>query len=216
MIIICSAGPAVLAEDVFYPGGKKQILSTAEKVQRSMGNAAFIAEGRFIAAQPGHKMEVLDNARGMQELEFQISQRFDHGKAVAGKTIPLKLVTYRPAEGKAALSDSQALSLSRDVERKASGSLVVFDQYQNALANARAPLLKAPDYLKEFFVVPVAVGGLDNPYRLADVVVQLRKKYIIFVMREIDGSKPTTMFQNELDIYDADDAEVIAALGSTK
>jgi len=210
--LLCSAGTPAHGENIWPPEGTRPVATTAEKIERSKRNARFIAEGRFAEAPPGHALEAVDDAKGMLELAFHITRRLNQRNPVAGSTVPFKLVVYRPLPGTAFNAGNAALAASRNLERAASGTMVDFRQYQDALAETRLPLITAKNYLREFFIVPVAVGSLDAPYRVADVTVQLRKKYIIFVMRDIPTAKEITLFPNDLDIYEADEPEVIAAL----
>ncbi|WP_157201521.1 hypothetical protein [Massilia sp. Root418] len=213
MLAVWSASVPVMAEEVWYPGGKRLILPLADKIQRSMSGAAFVAEGMFVELQPERPLEVLDERRGLREVGFQVTRRLDQGKALAGPLVTLKLVAYRPLAGAAnAPADSAALAMSREVERAAGGNLVVYKQYLDAMNGATAALLSARGYMKDFFVLPVAVGGLDAPYRVADVVVQFGKKYVIFVMRDIAGAAAAPLYPSDVDIYNADEPAVLATV----
>jgi len=139
-------------------------------------------------------------------------RRLDQKESDIGLVIRMDLVVYRPVAGPPSYVSDAALAKSLHAERAINGKTVVFDEYLKALAIARAPLLRSRAYLRDFFIVPIAVGGLDSIYRLADVVVQFHKKYVVFLMRDIIAGEAAPQSSTDLDIYDADDPEVKAAL----
>ncbi|MBV6321708.1 hypothetical protein [Duganella violaceipulchra] len=209
-------GNGAYGEEVWYPGGQKIVLTTAEKLHRSMSNAVVVAEGSFFDTQPDRPLKVLDETTGMCELEFHISRRLDSKGVTIAPIVRMKLVVYRALPGSSSTVDDVTLAKSRNAERAINGNIIVFDEYLKTLASIRSSLLKSTNYRKEFLLVPITVGGLDSSYRVADVVVQLRKKYLIFFMRNILKTDETLLFSTDLDIYDADEPEVTAVLKSIK
>jgi len=216
IIVAWCWGSGACGEEVWYPGGQKIVLTTAEKLHRSMSNAVVVAEGSFFDTQPGRPLEVLDETTGMCDLEFHIARRLDSKGVTVAPRVRMKLVVYRPLPGSSSTVDDATLAQSRNAERAINGNVVVFDDYLKTLASIRSSLLKSANYRKEFFLVPITVGGLDSSYRVADVVVQLRKKYLVFFMRNILKTDGAPLFSTDLDIYDADEPEVTAVLKSLK
>lgn len=216
IIVACCWGDGACGEEVWYPGGQKIVLTTAEKLRRSMSKAVVVAEGSFFDTQTDRPLEVLDETTGMCELEFHISRRLDSKDVTVAPTVRMKLIVYRSLPGSSLTVDDATLAKSRNAERAINGNIIVFDDYLKTLASIRSSLLKSANYRKEFLLVPITVGGLDSFYRVADVVVKLRKKYLVFFMRNIFKSDETPMFSTDLDIYDADEPEVAAVLKSLK
>lgn len=210
LAMICITGTPVLGEEIWYPKGQRPIMATSEKIQRSLEKALWVAEGSFTEITPGHSLEALDGTRSSLSVMFKIKRLLKGSHPPFESTVQLNLVVYRPLPAVNNNIDGAALAMSRNTERAFSGKMVAFDEYLSALGSARAPLLKSSNYLKEYFIVPVVVGSLDVPYRLSDVVVQLRKTYLIFVMRDLSSTGELTLFPADLDIYDVDDADAIA------
>jgi len=211
LLAISCAGPAAYGEDVWRADDLRPVASISKKIQRSWNNASFVAIGRFVEIQPGHLLQPIDDDKGALEFKFQVERRLDQGKPIDA-AVRLKLIVYRPLPNHGPHANKTALAMSRNAERSVSGDTVNFHQYLKMLTKARIPLLSAPNYLQDFFLVPIAVGSLDAPYRVTDVVVQTRKKYVIFVMRDIAHAKAPTLFASDIDIYDADEPTVRKAL----
>lgn len=210
----------VLGEEVAYPGDQRTVISTVEKVRRSLGQAPVVAIGRFVKPKAARQPDALGDGKAMMELDFEIVRRIDQGKAVARPVIHLKVPVYQPGRapgaGTSLAPAADAYSLSRAVEREASGKMIVYGQYLNNLRAAREPLLNAKGYLQDFVVVPVSVGGLDAPYRVADVPVQFSRSYIVFFMKDVSADTVVTLFPSNLDLYDANDPDVAAVIDTIR
>lgn len=200
---ICIAGAPVRGEEIWYPGQQRPILAISKKIQRSMNNARYVAEGSFTEIAPVHSLVALDETRGMLSVTFNIKRLLKERDLPLESAIQINLVTYRPLSASNTSADSAALAMSREIEHAVSGRTVAFDEYLNALNKARMPLLKSSDYLKRFFIVPVTVGSLDTAYRVADAVVQLHKTYLIFVIRDRSSTGDFTLFSG--DCHDLED-----------
>ena len=202
----------VLAEEVAYPGDKRLVISVAEKVKRSLNTASFVAVGRFVKPVGDASPQVVGDGKAMQLLEFHVSRRVDGGDAKSMPVVNLKLAVYLPlpsfAQSLTAEKQHALLSMPRNNERSASGKLVVYSEYVDAMRVLLEPILKLKEYQRDFVALPIRAGALDAPYRTVDEVVEFSESYLVFIFKKFPTDQVVTVFPSDIDIYNADDPYV--------
>jgi hypothetical protein len=208
LLVILTVPILSRGEDIFDPEGKRPVMTISEKAKLSRNRASFIAEGHFVKARSGVPSQILVGDTDWIEVEFHIARQLDRNKLISSP-LQLNINAYRPIVATTRPPVSGPFVMSRQVERDSGGKKIVYQEYLNALKQARLPLLTAQNYLQEFVLVPIRVGGLDVPDRETDVVVEFTKKYTIFIFNEIDKSKEIKLFKNNWDIYSSDEPELM-------
>lgn len=212
IITLWGASMNVLAEEVAYPGDKRLVITTAEKLKRSVNAASFIASGRFVKPVGNSSLQVLGDGKGMQSLEFHVTRIIDGSETKSLPVISLKVAVYLPLlpAGQSLTTEKRhaLLSLPRSNERSVSGNLVVYSEYMDLMRSLREPILTAREYQRDFVVVPIRAGSLDAPYRSVDAVIEFSKTYLVFIFKKFPIDQVVTTFPSDIDIYDSDDPEV--------
>lgn len=203
----------VLAEEVTYPGDKRLVISVAAKAKRSLNTASFIAIGRFVKPVGGAALQMVGDGKAMQPLEFHINRRVDGDGVKSIPIVNLKLAIYLPlpsfAQSLTAEKQHAMLQVPRSNERSASGKLVAYGEYLDAMRAVREPILKLKEYQRDFVVLPIRAGALDAPYRAVDEVVEFSKSYLVFIFKKFHADQMVTIFPSDIDIYNADDPDVV-------
>jgi hypothetical protein len=211
VVAAASAIGVSAAEEVTDAQGRRHIPTITEKVRQSMAHALFVAEGQFSGLECEVQSSPASEPTARCEVKFQILRRLDRRKPT-DSSIRFHLSAYPPRIASGRQTHKPDPDSIRKIELENSGKWVFNNQYLQKLAAARAPLLSANNYMTDFLVVPLALGGLDVPYRQTDVIVWFGKTYTIFVMKDIKPGEETTLFRNSIDIYDTTDPDVISVL----
>jgi len=209
-----------LSEEVFLASGKLRELPLEEKVKKSFERASVVAVGKFKLPDKAPKLETFSKEEAFVRVEFHVEKIIKGEKVLKGDVIKLKLPIF-VREGKGGSPSlkvvqkevDSAKEMSQKLERSLEGKLIDRQTYDKELLKARDTLLASGQYLKDYVLVPIKVGGLDAPYRSANVLVTTGKTYILFLFKEkFDQEDAAPFFPWELDLYPGSEERVTQVL----
>lgn len=222
-VLTIATGEAARADRMACPPDENCQASAAEKIRRSMRDAAFVVRGSFQVTTHGWDKEPLSDGTSFIEVNFQIDEVLKGQPPTssldvkfAAYTVPAKVPgkeeKCEPCSGNSP-KNADPLVLSQELtrlERALEAGQLPKAEYEAKLAETRLKILTSPTYLyKDFVLVPIRRGAMDATYRVATVPLEFGKQYVFMVFKHVGGGGVTTLFSYQLDLYPATELSAV-------
>src|SRR5262249_18746470 len=88
------------------------------------------------------------------------------------------------------------------LERKLEEGQIDRNRYKDDMKDLRVQMLESYNYSEDnMFIVKIESGGIGHSYRSADVLIEMGRKYILFILRDINEQRTMVLFPWNLDVY---------------